>query len=150
MTAVGLKALPWHHVDPSSVILGPAIKRKYKTLMRMNRHSFLHPFRLHVCLWLPEFVEWEAEHLLWKQLPLWAQEIDTPSVHASSGFSLQLGSGDPEASFSSAGTGSFSLPTCLCTTAARHYTASSSSCLPRSISFLFANVMIFRSSSANS
>lgn len=46
MTAVDLKALPWQHIDPSSVSLGPEMKFK-KNLIRVKHVQFLHTLKLH-------------------------------------------------------------------------------------------------------
>lgn len=38
MTAVDLKALPWQHIDPSSIILGPEMRKR---LLELKHLQFL-------------------------------------------------------------------------------------------------------------
>lgn len=44
MAAVELKALPWQHIDPSSIILGPEMKLENRSVKKKNKKNKTHLF----------------------------------------------------------------------------------------------------------
>lgn len=51
MAAVELKALPWQHVDPSSIILGPEIKLENRSVKKKNKNISFCQKQFNISLW---------------------------------------------------------------------------------------------------